>query len=141
MKPSFIYEFTPYLIDSETKEIVYRPILPVIIIHQGIETLTLGLIDSGADECSFPGRIGREIGHKIEKGRPRVFGGVGGTVTAYLHQNYIRVQDVEIRCDMYFSDEWNDWGFGLLGRHGFFTHFKILFDYPHKRFRLTPIIK
>lgn len=136
MESSLIYEFAPCFV--EEGETIYRPILPVAIVHNKIEILTFGLVDSGADECSFPGSIGRDLGHNIEKGKQRDFMGVGGKVTAYLHQNYIQIQDIRIRCDTYFSDEWNDWSFGLLGRHGFFTHFKVLFDYPNKRFTITP---
>ncbi|MBU1615976.1 retropepsin-like domain-containing protein [bacterium] len=96
----------------------------------------LGLIDSGANDCCFPGSIARDLGHDLEKGKERIFEGVGGEVKTYLHQNYIQIQDVRIRGDLYFSDEWNDWGFGLLGRHGFFTHFKVIFDYRRKIFTI-----
>lgn len=69
MESSLIYEFTPCFV--EEGETIYRPILPVAIVHNKIEILTFGLVDSGADECSFPGSIGRDLGHNIEKGKQR----------------------------------------------------------------------
>lgn len=41
--------------------IIYRPIIPIKVIHQKIEFPFLELIDSGADECSFPGVVGETL--------------------------------------------------------------------------------
>lgn len=126
----------PYTRIPTDKGIVYRPIIPIKVIHQEVEFPILGLIDSGADECSFPAVVGEALGHNIKKGKPREFGGVGGKVTAYLHQNILQVENRQFRCDIYFSEKWNNWGFGLLGQHGFFTHFNIFFDYKRRIFKL-----
>lgn len=131
--PSVIYSYTRIPTDEG---VVFRPLIPIKIIHQDIEFPFIGLIDSGADECSFPSVVGETLGHDIKKGKPREFGGVGGKVMAYLHRNIIQVEDKKFMCDLYFSDEWNKWGFGLLGQHGFFTHFKVYFNYESKLFRL-----
>ena len=111
MDTSCTYQFTP----CQTKDggITYLPLIRLTIIHKGIKMPFLGLIDSGANDCCFPGSIARDLGHDLEKGKERIFEGVGGEVKTYLHQNYIQIQDVRIRGDLYFSDEWNDWGFGL----------------------------
>jgi hypothetical protein len=86
------------------------------------------LIDSGAAICIFHANIGQAIGLKIEDGEEDQTRGVSGDLTKiYLHNVARYVPGghiIKIRA-----------GFthrlplaGLLGRRGFFEHFKVTFD-------------
>lgn len=115
----------------------YRPIIPVRLIHQNISCKFLGLIDSGADECTFPGTIATFLGHNLEKGKAKIFTGIGGSVVAYLHQTDLEINGICFRTNVYYASEWNNMGFGLLGQAGFFSHFKIFLDYQKKEISLS----
>lgn len=105
--------------------------------YQGKAYTFLGLIDSGADECTFPGAIAEFLGHNLAKGKARVFTGIGGAVVSYLHQTEIEAAGIRFRTNIYYSNEWNKMGFGLLGQAGFFTHFKITLDHRNKEIALS----
>lgn len=126
--------------DPISKDIgeAYRPIIPVRLIHQNKSCKFLGLIDSGADECTFPGAIAEFLGHNLMKGKAKVFTGIGGSVVAYLHQTDLEVDGIRFRTNAYYATEWNKMGIGLLGQGGFFSHFKVLLDYQKKEILLTP---
>lgn len=115
----------------------YRPIIPVKLIHQNKSCKFLGLIDSGADECTFPGAIAEFLGHNLTKGKAKVFTGIGGSVVAYLHQTELEIDGMRFRTNVYYAAEWNMMGFGLLGQGGFFSHFKVSLDYQKKEILLA----
>jgi len=91
-----------------------------------------GLIDSGADKCTFPGWIAKTLGHNVYKGKKKIFSGIGGSVLAYLHKTRLRLDGIEFLVDVYYSHEWDDTPFGLLDQNGFFSHFDIRFNYKEK---------
>jgi predicted aspartyl protease len=95
-----------------------------------------GLIDSGADECTFPGWIGKTLGYNVHRGKQKIFSGIGGSVLAYLHKTRLRVNGIEFVADVYYSHEWDDMPFGLLGQAGFFSHFEVQFNYREKEILL-----
>ena len=125
--------------DPVAREIgeAYRPIIPIRLIHQNKSCKFLGLIDSGADECTFPGAIAKFLGHNLAKGKAKIFTGIGGSVVAYLHQTDLEIDGMRFRTNVYYATEWNRMGFGLLGQAGFFSHFKILLDHQTKEILLT----
>lgn len=111
---------------------VYRPVIPVKV-SLGKQTITFdGLIDSGADECTFPAWIAKTLGHDVYQGKQKIFSGIGGSVLSYLHKTQIRVDGIEFIADVYYSHEWDNMPFGLLGQAGFFAHFDIRFNYKEK---------
>ena len=117
---------------------VYRPVIPITL-HSGKRALTCrGLIDSGADECIFPGEVATSLRLNLTKGKPRIFIGVGGSTIGYLHWTTVEVERMLLRCPIYYSDEWNHIRFGLLGHAGFLARFKVLLDYRAKQITLTP---
>lgn len=115
-------------------DFAYRLVIEVNLWHQQGFTKFLGLVDSGADHCCFPGWIATLLGHDLTKGRKRTFSGVGGEVETYLHQTYLEIIGYKFRCDTYYSNKWNNWRFGLLGQVGFFSHFEVNLDYKNKKF-------
>ena len=72
-----------------------KPLLPVRISNpyntneEFFETL--GLIDTGADECSLPAYIAELIGHDLRKVKPIPFEGATGTGVAYPHTTTIEI--------------------------------------------------
>lgn len=99
------------------------------------------IIDSGADSCVFPAAIGRQIGIDIRSGSTESTMGATGAGQTYYHRVkvYIRIQGKLYSFDCYagFMYELDQFGFGLLGRHGFFSLFEsITLDSKNKRVEL-----
>jgi predicted aspartyl protease len=115
----------------------YRPIVTLTLLHDSRSLDVLALIDTGADECLFPGEFATILGHNLTKGKPRTFAGIGGAITAYLHQTDIKLGFHKLRVNIYYSDDWNKWGFGLLGQNSFLTRFDAFFSRQNKEFSLT----
>ena len=89
----------------------YRPITSLALFHGSKRLNVLALIDTGADESLFPGEFAAVLGHNLIKGKPRTFAGIGGAITAYLHQTDIKLGPHKLRINVYYSDDWNKWGF------------------------------
>ncbi len=129
------YPYLRYLVSPPTKkpsQYVYRPVIPVKLILDKKMITFKALIDSGADECIFPAWIAKTLGHNVYKGKQRIFSGIGGSVLAYLHKTHIKLADIDFTADVFYSHEWDDMPFGLLGQAGFFLHFEITFNYKLK---------
>ncbi len=109
----------------------FRPMIPVQLSHQDKSIVVHALVDSGADHCIFPADVAEYLGHRLKSGEKRKFQGIGGDIHGYLHQNYLKLLGKSIRCNIYFSEEYND--FGLLGQREFFSNFKVTFDYKNKK--------
>lgn len=86
------------------------------------------LIDSGAAICIFHSSIGESIGLNITKGEEDTTTGVSGKpTTIYLHNIALYVPGGNlIKIKAGFTAELPL--AGLLGRTGFFEHFKVTFD-------------
>lgn len=135
------FPYVKYLIqDPTTKRVIdeaFRPVIPVRLITGSASYRFEGLIDSGADNCTFPGEIAEALGHNLTKGKPRLFTGIGGSVIGYLHKTDIEIEGIRFGCDIYYSNAWNDMRFGLLGQSGFLSRFKALLDYENKIVTVT----
>jgi len=114
----------------------YRPIVSLTLFYGSKKLNVLALVDTGADECLFPGEFAKLLGHNLTKGKPRTFAGIGGAITGYLHQTDVKLGPHKFRINIYYSDDWNKWGFGLLGQNGFLTRFDALFSRKEKEFSL-----
>lgn len=115
---------------------VYRPVIPIkLFLEKKVITFD-GLIDSGADESTFPGWIAKALGHNVYKGKQKIFSGIGGSVLAYLHKTHLKLNGIEFITDVYYSHEWDDMPFGLLGQAGFFSKFEVYFNYKEKEILL-----
>lgn len=86
------------------------------------------LIDSGAFTTCFHSDIGRAIGLKVESGSVGGLRGVvaGQVAKVYYHKVRLCLAEhiIPIQAGFYDGLGWA----GILGRHGFFEHFSVLFD-------------
>lgn len=113
---------------------LYKPVIPIELSFEDRVIRFDGLVDSGAGECSFPAWVAKALGHRLYRGTKKTFQGIGGTVVAYKHTTFLRLPDGErFLSQVYYSTQWNQMPFGLLGQVGFFSYFKISFDFKKKR--------
>lgn len=132
--------YMKYLITPEgvkPAQYVHRPVVTVMLSIKGPPIPFDGLIDSGADECTFPGWIVKSTGRDVHRGKKRIFKGIGGSVLAYQHKTRIHLDGVTFLTDVYYSHEWDDMPFGLLGQAGFFSRFDAQFRYKKKAIVIT----
>lgn len=129
---AFRFPYTRYVVSSpraKKAEYVYRPVIPVQL-SLGARSITFdALVDSGADECTFPGWIIKTLCKDLFRGKERIFSGIGGSVLSYLHRTHLALSDVRFITDVYYSHEWDDMPFGLLGQAGFFCYFDVTMSY------------
>ena len=128
--PYIKYLVTPLTV--KPSQYVYRPVIPVKLSLEKQGITFDGLVDSGADECIFPAWIAKTLGHDVYKGKKKIFAGIGGSVLAYLHKTHLKLNGIKFVANVYYSHEWDDMPFGLLGQSGFFSHFDIHFNYREK---------
>jgi len=96
--------------------------------------MVLGLIDTGADECTFPADYAELFGHNLTKGRKNRIMGVGGEVEAYLHKMVIEIPDVgNVETVVDFIPGLKT---PLLGVKSFLQYFELKIDYPKQVFSL-----
>lgn len=129
------FPYIKYLVTPETvhpAQYVYRPVIPVRLAMGQKVIIFDGLIDSGADECTFPAWILKTLGHDLYNGEKKIFKGIGGSVLAYLHKTHLEINGHKFWTDVYYSHEWDDMPFGLLGQNGFFIHLNVSFNYKEK---------
>lgn len=99
------------------------------------------VVDSGTDYCVFPASFGERVGIDVRSGKPTPMSGFGGKGQCFYHPiKVLAVIDKQIwrfKCFAGFSEQMNELGIGLLGRHGFFELFEeVIFDQRKKLFRL-----
>jgi hypothetical protein len=84
------------------------------------------IVDSGASDCIFPDAVALAIGIKLESGKKEQRNGIGGSQDVWIHpvQLYVGAEILEINAAFAKSLPVA----GILGRIGFFEHFKITFD-------------
>lgn len=105
----------------------FYPITKVAL-SKGQEIInTEALVDSGAVTSLFQGSIGRELGLEIESGELRIFQGIGGKITGYVHAVIISIENVEFPGNVAFSDELTT-SLNILGRESFFEKFIVKFN-------------
>ncbi len=133
------FPYLKYIVTSPTQKparYVYRPVIPIKLDLDNRRITFDALVDSGADECTFPAWIARMLGYNVYKGKQKIFSGIGGSVLAYLHKTHLILDGIEFVADVYYSHEWDDMPFGLLGQAGFFSHFNVCFNYEEKEILL-----
>jgi hypothetical protein len=97
----------------------------------------LALIDSGADYCLFSGEIAEIIGiENIRDGHKLDFFGLEGrSISFYSNDIEIQVGNYKFPCEGYFSYKYK--GPPLLGENGFFSVFKVIFDFQEEEIELV----
>lgn len=94
------------------------------------------LVDSGASISVFQGSIAESLGINAERGKRRIFQGVGGKIIGYVHNVMLKVNGHEFLCRIAFSYELTT-SLNLLGRDNFFKQYVVTFDEKKRKLRLT----
>ena len=124
-----------------SKKFISVPWIPVTIRANDREETFLMLVDSGADNCIFDKDIADFMEINLADGELEKTGGLSGFVKVYYFDNiYINVGGHEIKTRAGFIDGNLIEGkiAGILGRQGFFDHFKICIDEKAKEIELKP---
>jgi predicted aspartyl protease len=97
------------------------------------------IVDTGATYSLFPAEIGEYIGLDVEDGRmEETIISNGDTMKFFVHRVRLWFGEYHLEIDAGFGDEVD---FPVLGRVGFFDHFRITFDNGSNPpgFEITPI--
>ena len=117
---------------------VWRPVIPVKIVHKDKEFGYLALVDSGADFCIFHASIGELLGLSIKSGKTSpLYGVTSGKGEVFYHQLELEVGGWKIKSKVGFSYDLS-YPLGILGQKGFFEFFSIVFDFKKKIVDLRP---
>ena len=57
---------------------IFRPIVPLNLIHAGLTWSCYAIVDSGADDCIFPASFASRIGIDLKQGKRYTFTGAEG---------------------------------------------------------------
>jgi hypothetical protein len=102
----------------------------------------LGLLDSGADHCTFPGVFMQALGITESNFPGEALKSPGGPADLHFHRIILDLKIAE-PYPIYaaFNNGMNDWfvdqaGVALLGQTGFFDKFKVTFDLPKNVFSI-----
>lgn len=116
-----------------------KSIIPIRISYKHKSAKYAALIDSGADFCIFDAHIGEYLGIDVTSGEKETFGGVqeAGLATAYFHEVDMTIGGWEYKTIVGFSYDIAKHGYGILGQKGFFSLFKITFDYSAGKMELV----
>lgn len=110
------------------KRWIKRPMLQVSLINGTKQQQVVCLVDSGADECLFHASIANGLGIDLKTGERREYGGIAGTVEAYIHLIEIQIQGFEERLKVAAAFTESEGVHAILGQAGFFEYFKICFE-------------
>lgn len=134
MKFNYKPEEFPITPTSKRAKVVWRPIIPVILIRGWRLVGYEALIDSGADYNIFHGDLAEIIGIKLTKGKSRkIYSLSGEPIKGYMHTVDIKPLGMRaFRVPVIFSRQMTKHSLGVLGNEGFFDHFKVEFDFKKK---------
>jgi len=107
---------------------VLRPVIPIEVIHNGLEIPYEVLVDSGADICIFDAHIAEILGIDVIKGERKAVSGLTGFPEFYyLHNISIKVGGLEYKAEVGFMSMRGN-AYGIVGQKGFFNKFIVKFD-------------
>ncbi|MHC1569084.1 MAG: pepsin/retropepsin-like aspartic protease family protein [Candidatus Syntropharchaeia archaeon] len=115
----------------------FYPVIPIELKAKKKQFLTRAYVDSGASFSIFNAEIADYLNLDYRKGNKIYPAGVGGHICAYLNEIFLSIQNIDIRCEVLFSDEFTV-KFNLLGRAGIFDRFRICFDDREKKLYMFP---
>jgi hypothetical protein len=134
----------------KTKTAFSTPVLPINIINSetNINQNLWAIIDTGADECSFPAETAELLGHNLKAGEQKIISTGNGSTCAYLHTVTIQVFDPRIlhhsaryvhpifTLENVLINFIETLKVGLLGVTNFLENFRLIIDYPKGTFSL-----
>jgi predicted aspartyl protease len=114
-----------------------RPYLPITIINPDGERQinVYALIDTGADECAFPGSFAPLLGHNLQAGQLKGISTGNGITMAYSHTTRIIIEGFSTQDVL--VDFMPNLNIPLLGVRSFLSNFVLTVDYPDRQFSLT----
>ncbi len=103
--------------------------------------LSFGLVDTGADDCSVPAIIAKNLGHDLQAGRQNEIGTGNGVTIAYSHTAKIEILHPLSKQTVYIIpdtpvDFMPNLPIVLLGVQNFLSRFVLTIDYPQKNFSI-----
>jgi predicted aspartyl protease len=115
---------------------IARPYLPVTIINPDREKQirVYALIDTGADECAFPGSFAPLLGHNLQAGQLKRISTGNGITIAYSHTTRIIIEGFSTQDVL--VDFMPNLNVPLLEAKSFLSNFILTVDYPKKVFSL-----
>jgi predicted aspartyl protease len=116
---------------------IARPYLPVTIVNPDTEKQinVYALIDTGVDECAFPGSFAPLLGHNLQSGQLKRISTGNGITTAYSHTTRIIIEGFSTQDVL--VDFMPNLNIPLLDVRSFLSNFILTVDYPIKQFSLT----
>ena len=135
----FHYAYKKFTLpDSQGKlTSIYRPIIPITISIGDASLVSAAVIDSGADYCTFPKWVLRNLGVHLKSGPRDSVRGLTEKVDTYIHKTMLKIETVEFEIDGYYIDK--NMPYCLLGQNGFFSFFNVNFEFQKKNIILTRI--
>jgi len=124
-----------------------RPWLPIKIVnpHTNQSMKIIGLVDTGADECTIPAEFAAMLGHTLQNGASKMSNTAGGPGKGWLHTTRIEIYNLQDQLIYTINDTPLDFMEGLhiplLGVSHFLDNFQLHIDYPKKNFSITWPIK
>lgn len=116
-----------------------RPWLPVTIKNPHSNPpptfKTIGLIDTGADECAIPASYASLLGHDLLAGETKTINTGNGPSTAYSHTVCFDIAGIKIENVL--IDFMPNLSVVLLGVRSFLSNHILTIDYRKKVFSLT----
>ena len=137
----------PFL-KASTADRVSRPWLLVQVNNpnSGKFFRTIGLIDTGADECCLPARFAHLLGHNLTAGVAKTINTGNGSTIAYghtctidifdTHQQLLGKEKIAYTIPQTIIDFMPNLHCVLLGVRTFLSGFELMIDYPHRRFSI-----
>lgn len=117
---------------------VLRPVIPVEVIHNGLEVPYEVLVDSGADICIFDAHIAEILGIEVIKGERREVSSLTGFPEFYyLHNISMKVGGLEYDVEVGFMSMRIN-AYGIVGQKGFFNKFVVKFDLQKEDIEIKP---
>src|SRR3989338_3776121 len=108
---------------------ILRPVIPIALVHNGIEVPYEVLVDSGADVCIFDAQIADILGIDITQGERYEVAGVTGVCEPYyVFPLTLRIADKMYTFRAGFLSGMGRFGYGVVGQKGFFDNFIVKFD-------------
>lgn len=121
-----------------------RPVLPVRIInpHTDKSYRTLGIIDTGADECAIPASLAPLLGHNLQAGETKLIRTGNGVTASYSHMTKFEIFHPATGEQLYTVpdtpiDFMPNLHVVLLGVNSFLSRFILNIDYPRMKFSIT----
>lgn len=123
---------------------VRRPYLPINIInpHTGKNCRTIGLIDTGADECAIPAQVAVLLGHDLQAVKPKTILTGNSDTEVYPHTTKFEIYHPLPPSKLLYTisdtpiDYMPNLHIVLLGVKSFLSKFVLNINYPEQSFSI-----